>query len=204
MNRGANTAEYWDAKHLREYSDPHDFSQVENSPLSYHKVAADLLRENESIFNRKTLLEIGCASGYFTAYLKSKVLSDWEIEGWDFAEVGIKMATDQCKTVNYKIRDVLVEPVDCQYGCICIFETLEHFEEPQNYEVLDNLLEHSEYVILSTVNTTDDCFGEHLSHYEMDTFEKKGYQVEWSSKLAPIQMPDGEFHYFIVLIKGKL
>jgi hypothetical protein len=32
----------------------------------------------------------------------------------------------------------------------------------------------------------------------------KGYEVIWSTKLSPIQMPEGTFHYIIFLIKGKL
>jgi len=204
MNRGSNTTEYWNAKHLREYGDKHDFSQFENSSLSYHTVAANIIKKNKDVFQKKSLLEIGCASGYFTAYLKSKVLQDWDIEAWDFVEVGIDLAIKQCNDVTYKVRDIITDPITDNYGCVCIFETIEHIEEGINYKVLDNLVEHSEYVILSTVDTEDDCFGEHISHYKIDTFEQKGYQVEWSRKLSPINMPTGIFHYFIVLIKGKL
>jgi hypothetical protein len=40
MNRGQNTFEHWNAKHIQEYGvyEPYDFSQIPNSPLSYHKV----------------------------------------------------------------------------------------------------------------------------------------------------------------------
>lgn len=68
----------------------------------------------------------------------------------------------------------------------------------------NNTLEHCEYLILTTVDTKDDCFGEHISHYTIDTFEEKGYDVKWKAKLQEIQMPDGIYNYIIFLIKGKL
>ena len=66
-----------------------------------------------------------------------------------------------------------------------------------NYSFLDNTLEHCEYLILATVDTKDDCFGEHISHYTIDIFEEKGYDVKWKAKLQEIQMPDGIYNYII-------
>ena len=57
---------------------------------------------------------------------------------------------------------------------------------------------------MTTVDTEDDCQGEHISHYKIDTFDKKGYEVIWKSKLSPINMPDGIYHYIGFVIKGKL
>lgn len=204
--RGSNTVEYWNDKHQAEggIGEDHDFSQIEQSPLSYHTVAANFLKENHEGFKTKTLLELGCSFGYFTAFLKTQIIPEWEIEGWDFGSLCIQSAQVQCPAVKYDCRDILLKPVDSDYGAICIFETIEHFEEGDNYNVLDNMLEHCEYAIISTVDTLDDCFGEHLSHYTMDTFEEKGYDVFWKEKLSPIQMPDAVYNYLIFVIKGKL
>ena len=204
--RGSNTVDYWNDKHQHEgdLGQPHDFTRIPQSPLSYHTVAGNFLKENHTGFKRKTLLEIGCSHGYFTAYLKEQVIPDWQITGWDFGTLCIESAQAQCPSVNYDCRDILLNSVDSDYGAICIFETIEHFAEGDNYNVLDNMLEHCEYAIVSTVDTLDDCFGEHLSHYTMDTFDEKGYDVFWKEKLAPIQMPDAVYNYIFFVIKGKL
>ena len=204
--RGSNTVEYWNDKHKNEgdLDQPHDFTQIPQSPLSYHTIAGDFLKTNQNSFKRKTLLEIGCSHGYFTAYLKEQVLPNWQITGWDFGTLCIESAQVQCSAIKYECRDILLNPVNSDYGAVCIFETIEHFDEGDNYNVLDNILEHCEYAIISTVDTLDDCFGEHLSHYTMDTFDEKGYDVFWKEKLAPIQMPDAVYNYIFFVIKGKL
>ena len=58
------------------------------------------------------------------------------------------------------------------------------------YEILDNILDHCEYAIISTVDTEDDCFGEHISHYKIDTFEavqftryRNGGHYDWHRDL---------------------
>ena len=72
------------------------------------------------------------------------------------------------------------------------------------YDHLDNILDHCEYAIVTTVDTEDDCGGEHISHYKIDTFNEKGYDVIWKSKLTPIRMPDGIYNYIGFVINGKL
>lgn len=205
----ANTVDHWREKHIREYDldKPYNFSQIEESPLSYHTIASHILNENKDIFKYKSMLEIGCAGGYFSTYVATNYLIDWEITGWDFSDVAISSAQHKTKHINnlnFEVVDILSTPVSKNYGAICCFETIEHMPEGDNYRLLDNWLNHCEYLILSTVDTEDSCGGEHISHYKIDTFANKGYNVLWSSFLAPIQMPNGTFHYFINLIKGKL
>jgi 2-polyprenyl-3-methyl-5-hydroxy-6-metoxy-1,4-benzoquinol methylase len=207
-NRGKNTFEHWNAKHIQEYGvfDVYDHSQIDKSPLSYHKVAYDLMKENIDAIKIKSMLEIGCAVGYFSSYIAIK-FPDWKVEGWDFSKSGIDAAREKNKHLNnisFKIVDILETPVTNDYGIISCFETIEHMAEGDNYRLLNNWLEHCEYLILSTVDTEDDCQGEHISHYKIDTLKNKGYQVVWEAYLSPINMPTGIFHYFINLIKGKL
>ena len=210
QNRGQNTFEHWNEKHIREYGvfEPYDFSQIPKSPMSYHKVASDIIRANEEDFKNKSMLEIGCAVGYFCSYMKRHIIPKWKIVGWDFSKSGIDAAreknTDIKDGLTFEIRDVLETPVKDDYGLITCFETIEHIEEGKNYKLLDQWLEHCEYMILSTVDTEDDCNGEHISHYKLDTFTKKGYEVLWNAELAPINMPNGIYHYIMFLIKGKL
>ena len=208
--RGTNIKERWEQKHIQQYhlDKPFDFTAYENNDMSgYGPVAAKLLEENKDAFKKTTLHELGCGNGSFSAYVKLNVLKDWEISAEDFSTVAIDTAKQKCPTVNYFTNDFLLNRVDKDYGCLAMFETIEHIEEGTNYKILDNMLEHSEYTIISTVDTEDDCFGEHISHYKIDTFDKKGYDVVWKSFLGdPIaqNLPGGPFHYMIFLLKGKL
>lgn len=208
--RGKNTKEHWHHKHIQQYNldEEYDFNVIRTSPLSYHKVASNLIKTNKDAFKRKSILELGCAGGYFCSYIKSEIVPEFEIDGWDFSPSGIEAAKHKSKKlgldIHFEERDFLLNPIEKDYGVICMFETIEHVEEGTNYRVLNNILDHCEYAIISTVDTTDDCGGEHISHYTLDTFEQKGYDVVWKSLLAPIRMPDGIYHYIIVLIKGKL
>lgn len=205
--RGTNIKERWEEKHIQQYhlDKPFDFTAFENEDMSgYGPVAAKILEENKEGFYRKSLHEMGCGNGDFVAYIKQSVLKDWEVSAEDFSEVAINSAKSKEPNVDYFTNDFLLNRLDTDYGCICMFETIEHIEEGTNYEMLDNILNHCEYAVVSTVDTEDDCFGEHISHYKIDTFEKKGYDVVWKSFLGEINMPDGIYHYMIFLIRGNL
>jgi len=205
--RGTNIKNRWEQKHINEYNidKPYDFSPYINGDMSgYGPVAAKIIEENEDAFSRKSLHELGCAGGNFVAYLKRNVISDWEISAEDFSSTAIEAAKKRQPDINFYENDFLLNRIDKDYGCICMFETIEHIEEGTNYEILDNILEHCEYAIISTVDTEDDCFGEHISHYKINTFEERGYNVEWKSFLGEINMPDGIYHYMIFLLRGEL
>jgi len=214
IERGKNTVAHWNQKHINQYGDnkPYDFDAIDKTEDSYHHVASEILKANTDTFNNKSLLEIGCGHGYFCAHMKKNVLQTYEIEGWDFSPSGIELAKNKAKEleidIKYEERDFLLNPVENNYGVICMFEVLEHIEEDENYKVLDNILDHCEYFILSVPNTQDSCFGEHISHYDFDTFANKGYNVVWKAKLGKIDMSNtgdyGEYFHFITLFKGNL
>jgi SAM-dependent methyltransferase len=205
--RGTNIKDKWERKHIQEYDldKPFDFTVFEGEDmLGYGSIGAKILEENKDVFNLNSLHELGCGNGAFVAYVKQYVLTDWDISAEDFSKPAIETAIQKCPSVTYYINDFLLNRIDKDYGCICLFETIEHIEEGTNYKILDNILDHCEYAIISTVDTEDDCFGEHISHYKIDTFEEKGYDVIWKSFLSEIQMPDGIYHYMIFLLKGNL
>jgi 2-polyprenyl-3-methyl-5-hydroxy-6-metoxy-1,4-benzoquinol methylase len=201
--RGNNTEEHWVDKHKQQYEVNKDFDFTGMTDLSYIKVAGDLIIGNQDKFNRKSILDVGCAVGKAVKYFKDK-LPSFECTGWDFSESGIVAAREKIPNCTFEQRDIILNPIDTEYGCITMMETIEHLQEGTNYKVLDNILDHCEYAIVSTVDTEDNCFGEHISHYKIDTFDKKGYDVVWKSPLDVINMPEGLFHYVIFLIKGKL
>jgi len=209
MNRGKNTVEHWEAKHDRDYiGKKYTYEELSFSKLSYHKVAIDLMVENELAFQRKTVIELGCAEGKFLSILSKKLPKEWNYEGWDFGEQVIEWASKQYPHIKFAVRDILKCGLEDEYGCACMFETIEHLAEGNNYKVLDDLIEHCEYVLISTPSTKDDCFGEHISHYNLDTFDDKGYNVVWKSNLNKIDMSAtgdcDDYYYMLFLIKGKL
>ena len=145
MNRGTNTIEHWEQKHINEYDiyKPYDFDQLELSPNSYHKVASEIIQQNKDAIKNKTLLEIGCAGGYFCSYMKRFIIKDWPVEGWDFSKTAIKAANERNKLIDnlyFNDVDILHQTVYGDNGIICSFETIEHIEEGKNYQLLNDLL----------------------------------------------------------------
>jgi len=209
MNRGTNTQSHWEQKHIQQYDidKPYTFNFINNN-LSYEKVGVDIIKENYESVTTKKILEIGCGNGEFSAYIKTKLLLDFYVEAWDFSKSAIDNNKLRCPEVNFIQRDFLLEPLNEDFGFICMFEVLEHIEEGVNYKILDNILNHCEYFILSLPTTIDNCFGEHISHYNWDTFENKGYNILWKQKLDKIDMSNvgdfGDYYHFILIFKGKL
>lgn len=211
MNNQYNSIEHWNNKHLTSYGDlstPYEkinfLDNWETYTCGDHGISLGLFKENKNDINRKTVLEVGCADGKWLWYLKNKIAPEFECTGIDFSEVCINANQKRCSDIKWEQRDILKNPIEEDYGVICCFQTIEHFIEGDNYKILDNMLKHSEMVFLGTVDTVDDCFGEHVSHYTIDTFDNKGYDVIWKAKLGEINMPDGIYHYIFFVIKGEL
>jgi len=203
MFRGNNTVDYWEKKHTEQYevNTEYDFTTIEDS--SYVKIASDILGINGESFERNSILDVGCAAGYAIEYFKQNH-PEWECTGYDFSKTAIDAATIKSPLCTFECRDILLNPIEADFGYITCLETIEHIEEGVNYKIIDNILDHCEYAFISTVDTVDDCFGEHISHYTLDTFDIRGYPVLWKSNLEDINMPDGIYHYIGFLLKGKL
>ena len=209
--RGNNEEIHWDEKHEQSYG---HFSEKyeEFCPENWETyLEADqgctialVLQNHESIKN-KSMIDIGCAHGGLLWYLKTKYLPDWSFTGSDFSGTMIEENKKRSSDVEWEQRDVLLNPITKNYGIITCLQTIEHFEEGRNYEFIDNCLEHCEYMVLATVDTEDNCFGEHISFYKLEIMEQKGYDVVWKSKLGRVNSPiPGDFHTIIWMIKGKL
>lgn len=207
--RGTNTLEHWEHKHVQQYevNREFDYSQMEGNQTSYMEVAKQIMVQNRDAVEIKKILDVGCATGKAIKWIK-KNLPEFECEGWDFSSTGINAAMKKAPECTFQCRDFLLNPITENYGFITSMEVIEHIEEGRNYEFLNNILEHCEYAIISTVTTPDDCFGEHISHYTFNTFEEKGYDVLWKAKLSRIDLSNiglyDDYHYVIFLIKGKL
>lgn len=207
--RGNNTLDHWNQKHhsygiINKPYEEVAYKDWETLLLADQGCTIALIKENHSAIKRKTLLDIGCAHGTMLWYLKEKIIREWGITGMDFSNFIIESNKKRYDKVTWEQRDILLEPLDRDFGIITCLQTIEHFAEGDNYKFLNNVLEHCEYCILATVDTKDDCFGEHISHYDIDIMDRKGYKVVWKSKLQEIQMPDGIYNYIIFLIKGEL
>lgn len=201
--RGKNTKNHWEHKHTQQYevNKPYNYDKLDN--LHYLQVSSDIINLNHTAIKRKTVLDVGCAVG---AALNLFQLTTPQLAytGYDFSQTAIDAANVKLPNITFECRDILENPIDKEFGIITFLETIEHIEEGTNYKILDNILNHCEYAIVTTVDTEDDCWGEHISHYKINTFDEKGYEVVWKSKLTPINMPAGTFHYIGFLIKGNL
>ncbi len=203
-NRGRNTKDHWENKHssyMYEINRDYDYSKLDD--IHYMTVANKIINENYSSLSRNKILDVGCAVGA-ALNLFSQTSPNLEYYGYDFSKKGIEAASSKLPHIKFECRDILENPLNEEFGIITFLETIEHIEEGTNYKILDNILDHCEYAIVTTVDTEDDCGGEHISHYKIDTFDKKGYDVVWKAKLTPIQMPDGIYNYIGFVIKGKL
>jgi 2-polyprenyl-3-methyl-5-hydroxy-6-metoxy-1,4-benzoquinol methylase len=203
FNRGSNTKDYWESKHVHQYevNKEYDYSKLDD--IHYMKVANRIIFENSDILKRKKVLDVGCAVGA-ALNLFQQTTPSLDYIGYDFSQTAIDAASTKLSGIEFERRDILENPIDEEFGIITFLETIEHIEEGTNYKILDNILDHCEYAIVTTVDTEDDCFGEHISHYKIDTFDEKGYDVVWKAKLTPIQMPDGIYNYIGFVIKGRL
>ena len=202
-NRGSNTKTYWESKHIQQYevSKEYDYSKLDE--IHYMRVTNQIINENAEVLTRRSLLDVGCAVGA-ALNLFHQTTPSLSYFGYDFSSTAIEAASAKLPHIQFECRDILENPIEEDFGIITFLETIEHIEEGTNYKMLDNILDHCEYAIVTTVDTEDDCFGEHISHYKIDTFDKKGYDVLWKAKLTPITMPDGIYHYIGFLLKGNL
>ena len=204
--RGNNEQSHWEDKHEQSYG---HFGESYESfcPENWESyLEADmgctiaLVKENHDAIKNKSFIDIGCAHGGILWYMKKHIIPDWEFTGTDFS---VKMIEENKKKgSDMKIR---LQEKETNYGIISCLQTIEHFSPGDNYKFLDNVLDHCEYLILATVDTEDDCFGEHISFYKLETMEEKGYDVVWKSTLGRVNSPtSGDFHTIIWLIKGNI
>lgn len=203
FNRGSNTKGYWENKHVGQYEVNREYNYDKLDDIHYMKVSNSIINENSKVLSRKTVLDVGCAVGA-ALNLFQQTTPELTYHGYDFSQTAIDAASAKLPNITFECRDILENPIDKEFGIITFLETIEHIEEGTNYKILDNILDHCEYAIVTTVDTEDDCFGEHISHYKIDTFDEKGYDVVWKAKLTPINMPDGIYNYIGFVIKGKL
>jgi 2-polyprenyl-3-methyl-5-hydroxy-6-metoxy-1,4-benzoquinol methylase len=210
--RGNNELNHWNEKHTtmyghfnEKYEDfvPKDWDITD--PGSDSGCIVAIMKQNKDNFQTKSVIDIGCAHGALAWYLKKYILTDWDVTGSDFSPIMIEENKRRSDIVNWEQRDVLLNPITENYGLIICNQTIEHFAPGDNYKFLDNILDHCEYAIVATVDTEDDCFGEHISFYKLETMEEKGYDVIWKNKLNKVNSPiPGDFYTIIWLIKGKL
>ena len=203
FNRGSNTKGYWENKHVGQYEVNREYNYDKLDDIHYMKVSNSIINENSKVLSRKTVLDVGCAVGA-ALNLFQQTTPELTYHGYDFSQTAIDAASAKLPNITFECRDILENPIDKEFGIITFLETIEHIEEGTNYKILDNILDHCEYALVTTVDTEDDCFGEHISHYKIDTFDEKGYDVVWKAKLTPINMPDGIYNYIGFVIKGKL
>jgi 2-polyprenyl-3-methyl-5-hydroxy-6-metoxy-1,4-benzoquinol methylase len=121
-----NSKRYWNDK-LSEFE---NFWRNENYYYLF-----DLFPEDKEF----SLLDIGCALGDGCELLQEK-FPRAKITGIDISDVGIEKAKKKTKKVNYRVMDILKDPIPEKYDYIIIVQTLEHFDDP--FVVVDKCLGH--------------------------------------------------------------
>jgi 2-polyprenyl-3-methyl-5-hydroxy-6-metoxy-1,4-benzoquinol methylase len=101
-------------------------------------------------FRGKRCLEIGCATGEFSALLHRKGLDATAI---DISEEAIRHAKDRFPNVDFKCGDVASIVPGGNFDLVCAFEVIEHVLSPRKFlEQIAGLLSNGGVVVLSTPN----------------------------------------------------
>lgn len=94
----------------------------------------------------KTLLEIGCASGYGLSMLRY-YRPQYMLTGYDFSAIAIMNARRFCRGADFKLFDVTTQAPEEAFDYILLIETVEHIREPFN--VIKKCLKKCKYLIIT-------------------------------------------------------
>ena len=156
--------------------------------------------------NRGTLLDIGCGTGYFAAFMRD---NGWKVSGIEVNEKARNFAID-----NFSLE--VVHDPDLSsfekgyFDCITLWHAFEHFHDPLKYIVsVKRLLKPGGRCIIAMPNCNSfdaGYFGSswaawdvprHLWHFNPDTFrifsEKNGFKVS-----SVISLPADVFYISIL------
>lgn len=113
-----------------------------------------------------SIIEIGCGDGRFIKKL-SKHFPDLSITGLDYSTDGIDICKKEIKG-NFIASDVM--QFEGQFDYVLCFQTLEHFENPD--EVVTKMLTLGKRLIISVPNKDYDRCQDHLQFWTVEEFEQ--------------------------------
>lgn len=138
-----------------------------------------------------TLLDIGCGTGYFPAFMKNR---GWTVTGLEVNETARKYAKEKFN-LDVLTEDELDESKKGKFDCITLWHVLEHFHDPAKYLSKINSLLKTDGVIIVAIPNSDSFDAEyfrnfwaaydvprHLWHFNPDNFstisKEYGFIVE--------------------------
>lgn len=122
----------------------------------YHLVRSFMLRRKSRLLNslkgikKGNLLDIGCGTGYFPAFMKEN--------GWDASGVEVNDRARAFAKEKFGIEVIPPERIDelekNHYDCITLWHVMEHFHDPASwFRKIDGLLKDDGYCIIALPNS---------------------------------------------------
>lgn len=146
----------------------------------------------------KTVLDVGCGSGFYGAVVRQYVDMGW---GYKTRIEGVEVFPDY-KNANWEhynvvwkrtIHDHLVFAKDTLYDCILFLDVIEHFRRLEGLSLLEQLMEKLEpggILLVSTPGNFEkqdgvygNDFEKHLSFFEPEDFTTRGFILLKNGKI---------------------
>jgi 2-polyprenyl-3-methyl-5-hydroxy-6-metoxy-1,4-benzoquinol methylase len=145
MNIKNPKKEFYDNKHLSEYGKKAVY--LNPNPDHYHQKIIELIKNSGS--SNLKILDVGCASGYLGAAIKS--LGEHTVFGIEISEVAVKKAKKVLDVVICGDIESINLPWNIMFDYIILADVLEHLFDPKS--VLIKLKDYlkSEGILLSTI-----------------------------------------------------
>lgn len=107
------------------------------------------LKLMEKYSNKGKLLEIGCAFGFFLKFAKD---TGWETTGFEISKYASKLAKEKYR-INVINSNFLTYQSDEKYDFACLFDTIEHLQDPSSMiKKVAEALKPSSKIIITTGN----------------------------------------------------
>jgi 2-polyprenyl-3-methyl-5-hydroxy-6-metoxy-1,4-benzoquinol methylase len=115
-----NTAENFNRLYTKPFS-----KKALDVRTSFYIPCCPFMAEDEA-----SLMDMGCGSGAGLEYM-AQTRPHYLLYGYDFSETALKKSADRCPKASYTLFDLLIQELDRMFDYICLFEVLEHLEEPE-------------------------------------------------------------------------
>ncbi len=140
--------------------DGHFYEQLQDYEGYYLEEKYDYLEAAKFITPSDDVLEVGCATAFFTAFIKPKSYT-----GIEFNDKAIKIAQSKNINVQKEFLEVHAEKNAEKYDVVCFFQVLEHVENPKTFlESALKCLRKGGKLILA-VPAEDSFISRHVNYY---------------------------------------
>lgn len=100
-----------------------------------------------------SVLEMGCAYGFFADLLKQKLPGSFSYHGFDASEEAINYAKNQNSDLFFSAEDYLKTPIAQKYSDVFMWDVVEHLSDPDKFiEKISNETADNGYIYITTGN----------------------------------------------------